>query len=186
MSVGLNKLTPPSELVRFLISAGADERRHSGRTLLEHLEGTYRLMKLWRCEDYLCFAGLFHSVYGTSGFANACVPEGQRHAVSRLIGDAAERLVYLFSIAQRPHGLLYAGATLRIQNRVSGANVAVSQAQARNLVAIECANLAEQGDFRLVRALLHLDRTQRSALLDSSIASNVFAYLNDERRKLDA
>ena len=173
---------PPRELVRFLISSGVGERSHSGRRLLDHLVGTYRLMRAWRCEEYLCRAGLFHSIYGTSSFTASCLPVSRRKSVGAIIGDAAEQLVYLFSVAERPNGLLNAGATLRIESRIDGTEIAVLPSQARDLVAIECANLAEQGDLRLLQALFRLSGTQRETLLDSSITSSVLTYLNDERR----
>ena len=53
---------------QYLLSLGADKLLHSGRHFLTHLEGTYRLLQSWGQPESVCYAGLFHSMYGTDGF----------------------------------------------------------------------------------------------------------------------
>jgi hypothetical protein len=46
-------------------------------------------------------AGLFHSIYGTEGFQGATVPLTERAAVRRLIGSAAELVVFVNCVMDR-------------------------------------------------------------------------------------
>lgn len=67
---------------------------HSGSTFYSHLYHTgYLLWKMGEPE-YLCDAGLYHSVYDTSYFkANLNV---SRNKVKEIIGEKAEELVFNF------------------------------------------------------------------------------------------
>jgi SM-20-related protein len=70
--------------------------RHSGTTLLDHLEGVHRKLEQWGCRADLCHAGLFHSVYGTEHFRRQTIPISARPRVAAVIGDAAEDLAFRF------------------------------------------------------------------------------------------
>lgn len=79
---------------------GANDVRHSGRTLFEHLKGTYEILASQGSSEDICLAGLFHSVYGTSYFKHTCLDasnEKHRALVRELIGERAEHLAYMFS-----------------------------------------------------------------------------------------
>lgn len=172
---------PPAELMSFLADQGAHERAHSGRALADHLAGTYRLLKAWGCHDDVCSAGLFHSIYGTSRYSDACVSMGQRVEISNKIGDYAEQLVYLFYLADRPRSFIEASSTHVIRSRFDAVKTPITPRQARDLMAVECANLAEQGDDSLSNAILRLGNRGASSLLGSKIAPNVFKYYNQTR-----
>lgn len=86
---------------RFLLAHGADKVRHSGRTLFDHLKGTHDLLRDWGCAEHVCVAGLFHSVYGTQHFRHETLSLEQRPLLRQLIGDQAEKLVYLFGVGDR-------------------------------------------------------------------------------------
>jgi hypothetical protein len=49
----------------------------------------------------LAAAGLFHSIYGTSGFADGTLALVDREALAQIIGAKAERLAYLFCARTR-------------------------------------------------------------------------------------
>ena len=70
---------------------------HSNRSFMEHLFGTYDILRSWGENKGLCHAGLCHSIYETS-FFNV---DGLRGMISReqlanVIGAESEYLVYLF------------------------------------------------------------------------------------------
>jgi aspartate beta-hydroxylase len=49
----------------------------------------------------VCEAGAFHSVYGTDVYGRRLVPRSERRLIRAAIGEAAERLVFLFSVMAR-------------------------------------------------------------------------------------
>jgi len=72
--------------------------RHTGGEFEEHLEGTAGLVRAWGRSAELERAARYHSVYGNfSGRA----PIAERQEVAAEIGDAAERIVWLWSVADR-------------------------------------------------------------------------------------
>ena len=98
-------------LIAFLRSAGAAELRHGGgRTLLDHLLGTYAIMRRWDQPLWLQHAALIHSVYGTEAYDRQLISLGQRDAVAAAAGAQAERLAHVFSVT--PRRPLFAGTHL--------------------------------------------------------------------------
>jgi SM-20-related protein len=93
--------TIPAKYESFLTEIGAKEVTHSGRTLWDHLKGTYDILCKWGEPEHVCIAGLFHSIYGTEYFKHACVPIEERPKIIALIGASAERLVYRFCTIPR-------------------------------------------------------------------------------------
>ncbi|KAI3515599.1 hypothetical protein L1887_14500 [Cichorium endivia] len=89
-------------LVAILCSAGAGECYHRTGSFLDHLRNVYRIIKLWKAPDSIALCALFHSVYSNS-YSNILLfdPETHRDTVRSLIGEAAERLAYLFCIIHR-------------------------------------------------------------------------------------
>jgi hypothetical protein len=83
------------ELIEFLNGLSTDEVSHTKGTLLGHLIKVYRDLKAWGCDESLCRAGMFHSIYGTEKFQKFTLPLSRRDDVRRLIGERAERLAYL-------------------------------------------------------------------------------------------
>jgi hypothetical protein len=121
---------------------------HSGRTLFKHLVGTHDLLKHHGEPDYVCLAGLFHSIYGTNIFTHASVPPTQREVIKDLIGEPAERLAYIFCTCDRPAALIEAaarGEPYYVLNRHDRSVVPLSSGDMRSLLAVEGANLEEQG-----------------------------------------
>ena len=56
------------QMTDFLRSVGADDVEHTQKTYLAHVIGVYRELQEWHCDDELCRAGIFHSIYGTELF----------------------------------------------------------------------------------------------------------------------
>ena len=88
-------------LHQFLIDLGAAKTSHSGRTFYEHLCGVESILRTWRQSPEMCTAGLFHSVYSTEKFKHVTLPMSDRSVLQQLIGENAERLVFLFAALQR-------------------------------------------------------------------------------------
>ncbi|KAJ3689174.1 hypothetical protein LUZ61_018338 [Rhynchospora tenuis] len=88
--------------VDILHSVGADECWHKHSTFFSHLFDIYRILKLWRTPDSVARCGLFHSAYSNS-YVNLAIfdPGTSRSHARSLIGEEAERLVYLFCVVPR-------------------------------------------------------------------------------------
>jgi hypothetical protein len=90
------------KMLDFFRDAGANDVEHSGKTYLAHASGVYRDLKKWGCDEDLCNAGLFHSIYGTMAFQGFTLPLERRGELRALIGERAERLAYRFCAMDRP------------------------------------------------------------------------------------
>lgn len=111
----------------------ADHVGHSGRSLFDHLVGTFDLLRAWGASRDVALAGLFHSIYGTKTFRHQCVeptPEN-RDLIAHFIGERAELLAYIFCTSKRS-GFLEMGHHEASQDL-------------KDLLEIEAANLLEQG-----------------------------------------
>jgi len=88
----------PHEFIKYKLSA--DTHVRDGRNLYEHLCNVEKILKICGCDDSVCLAGLFHSVYGTSKWRHESIRD--RELVRSIIGERAEHLVWIFSNAKRP------------------------------------------------------------------------------------
>lgn len=90
--------------VALLRSLGTADVVHTGgETFLSHLVGVYRVLKSWEAPEYLCLAGLAHSIYSTEGFQGFsldCTAES-RVLVAKVVGREAERLAHVFCCTDR-------------------------------------------------------------------------------------
>jgi len=76
--------------------------RHTGAAAFdEHLRGVQSVLRGWGSPDHLTNAGLFHSIYGTEGFQGFALSPSEREAVQGLVGERAERLVWIFCMVDR-------------------------------------------------------------------------------------
>lgn len=130
----------------YLRVIGAQDVLHSnGRSLYEHLIGTFQILRRWANPLDVCLAGLFHSVYGTSRFP---APFGSisRPALVEIIGPNAEHLCHLFHRVNRASMMLCA-ARGTFEAVCSGQEtVALKPGELRALVEIVLANVLEQSD----------------------------------------
>lgn len=90
-----------ARVVEFLQSRGADEIHLHHRTLLTHLTGTEELLHRWNAPEPLVTAGLVHAAYGTDGLASPLVPVGDRQILRDLVGETAEKIVYVYGCCDR-------------------------------------------------------------------------------------
>lgn len=126
--------------IDYLESLGAHEIDHSGRTLSHHLLGVYRLLKREGAPEHVCLAGLYHSIYGSSQFIEKTTSD--RSTIRQHIGAEAEKLVWLFSILDRPS--CWASDAMTFAD-TKGGMVELSAEDKEALMMIERANLREQG-----------------------------------------
>jgi hypothetical protein len=117
----------------FLIEAGTIDQAHSGRTLHEHLVGTWTLLTDWHCSVDICNAGLFHSIYGTATFKPKTVSIDDRDVIQEMIGDRAENLVHLFCTTDSPRYINFLKMKLQ-------------QSDLCDLMTIEYANMIDQNE----------------------------------------
>lgn len=131
----------------YLLAQGAGTSAHSGRTLWVHLAGVHRILQTAKFADYVCIAGLFHSVYGTQVFKKVTVEKTRRAEVQQLIGEKAESLVMTFCELPRPRlfEATLQQCTQPLPDWMAQINTAYDKSQfLADLLALECANLAEQ------------------------------------------
>ena len=127
---------------------GAEEIEHYGRSLLDHLEGTYELLRQWSNPEEICIAGLFHSVYGTERLSADKLVAMTRAELKHVIGQRSERLVFLFCVADR--AMMLTENTLppyQVVRRDSRAAVTIDPGTLSALMEIGAANLVEQTPY---------------------------------------
>lgn len=153
-TMNTKKFHIPEKYLEFLRKNGAHLLPHSeDYSLLDHLIGTYQTLKEYRASEYLCLAGLFHSVYGTEIFKEITIEMSQRDKIRELIGLEAEELVFSFCTLDRP--FLFESSL--INNNFSWKNnlkISFDKEQAcKDLLSLECANILEQKGFEKYPAL---------------------------------
>ena len=123
---------------------------HSGRSFVEHLLCTWRILADWRMPRAVCRAGFMHSAYSTSFYPHALFRLDERTRLRQLIGREAEELAFRFCtmdrrgfwdqlVTRRPRPVLSYADRLR-----PGARVRVDRQTLTRLLIIESANIAEQ------------------------------------------
>lgn len=135
------------QLTDFMLELGAEQVSHTEKSYLAHNIGVYNYMKARGCNEELCQAGLFHSIYGTELFQRFSLPLERRSDVRALIGERAERLAYLncamdrtsFDRAQRNREEPY-----RFRDRITGAEVELSEEDFTDLGKIHLYDWLEQ------------------------------------------
>jgi hypothetical protein len=127
--------------VALLRTCGADRVPHSGRTLLDHLTGTARILASWAEPDWVVHGGLLHSVYGSPAGGRPLLTPGARPIVRSVVGTHAETLAYAFA-HRTPDALRVPDSpTLRIRD---GSALTVDAPMWRALADVYAANLLEQ------------------------------------------
>jgi hypothetical protein len=142
-----------------------DKSSHSGRTLWEHLKGTYALLESWENPNYVCIGGLFHSIYGTQYYKVQSANLEDRKRIADIISPQAEELAYLFCSTERA-GLFTEADQPRpvLVDATTQTLVSVNIATLGALIEIEVANCMEQikpdtvSAKRIDRMRLMLDR----------------------------
>ena len=81
--------------LNYLISKKTQQIPHYRGSFFHHLVNVYDKLRKWKCNEDICYAGLFHSIYGNEIFKT--VLETDREIIKNLIGKDAEELVYLYN-----------------------------------------------------------------------------------------
>lgn len=76
---------------------------HINGSLMQHLEGTYFLLKSWGANESLCLAGLYHALYGTSGFSNHLIDVHNRSHAQFILGETIEKIIYTYCACDRDY-----------------------------------------------------------------------------------
>jgi len=79
--------------INYLISKNTDKISHGNKTFFDHLVGVYNILKKTNHDENVCFAGLFHSIYGNDIF--------NFQTDKNIIGKEAEELVWIFNNTPR-------------------------------------------------------------------------------------
>jgi hypothetical protein len=128
-----------------LLQLGTDEVNHFGRPLTEHLVETGRWLEKWGNSSTLSLAAAFHSIYGTEEFRQKTVPLTRRSDVRALIGEEAERLVYLFCLADRRSFFEQENSGPFVAYLPAlGKSVEIDMHTYRSLIEVEAANIVDQ------------------------------------------
>jgi hypothetical protein len=134
-------------LADFLAGLGIDKVGHTRKSYLGHLISVHRLMETEGCDEELCRAGMFHSIYGTERFQGFKLPLERRAEVRGLIGERAERLAYLNCAMDRAtfdRALEEDGESYRIRDRITGEPVELSRHDFDGLCAVHLFDWLEQ------------------------------------------
>jgi hypothetical protein len=133
-------------LTDYLVSVGADQIPHSDTRFLSHLIGVYRDLKDWGCEEHVCLAGLFHSIYGTEMFRGFALPLAERATIRDLIGARAERLAYVNCALTRESldASVADGDAPRLWDRFADTSLQVNEAEFQDLVTLHLCDRLEQ------------------------------------------
>lgn len=155
----------------FLAAHGAGEIPHPGGTLLAHLRRVHALLSAWQARPAVRLAGLCHAFYGTDGFATALGGLTERSELEAVIGEEAERLVYLYAGCDREFSYpRLAGGPFR--DRFTGTESDPPARTRRDLAELTAANELDlarvNDDFRAAhgQALLTLFTSWRTLLSD--------------------
>lgn len=167
-----------------LHALGADGFVHVNGTLERHLLRTERLLRDWGSRDALCLAGLYHAVYGTDGITGRLVGLDARKAIADVIGDEAERIVYLYGACDRERFHPRIGTPMQhlFVDRFAESEYAIGKPQLRDFCEITAANelelAAENARFkRRHRAELSQLFTRMGDLLSDAARSGVSEVL---------
>jgi hypothetical protein len=135
------------QLTDFLVGLGVDQIGHTNKSYLAHLIGVYRNMESCGCNEELCRAGMFHSIYGTEVFQGFTLPLERRPEVRALIGERAERLAYLNCALHRPsfdRAVEQTEGPYRIVDRLTGEEVKLSAGDFDDLCRVHLYDWLEQ------------------------------------------
>lgn len=148
----------------YLRALRAHDVPHSNHSLLDHLIGTAAVLQGWSCDEPVCLAGLFHSVYGTEGFKTVLVTIDEREDVAKHIGVRAERLSFLFSQMDRRsfYSHVYEKSRSRVRLYDIAEEIDIDWRDQQDIMAMIWANTVDQlyrmpvddGELRDMRAAL--------------------------------
>lgn len=158
-------------LLELLCQLRARELPHSGRTLMDHLLGTGRILRRWGCDSSVCLAGMSHSIYGTPGFRRTLLDEDGRNLLRATIGRRSEGLAWLFGRVDRLGlNLAFRGdSSIVLRDFSHGGVLPITTAELSDLAVLSWANTLEQDLALAARGqAAHSDPTALAQLLDET------------------
>jgi len=135
------------EMTDFLVDLGIEQIAHTQKNYLAHLISVYKLMEGAGCDEDLCRAGLFHSIYGTEKFQGFTLPLSRRAELTEMIGARAERLAYWNCLMDRPsldELLLQSQEPYLLRNRVTGEMMSLTRRELDDLCCVHLFDWLEQ------------------------------------------
>jgi uncharacterized protein DUF6817 len=135
------------EMTDFLVNLGIEQIAHTQKNYLAHLISVYKLMERAGCEEDLCRAGLFHSIYGTEKFRGFTLPLSRRAELAQMIGPRAERLAYWNCQMDRSSLDELLGQTdkpYQLRNRQTGEMMPLTRRELDDLCAVHLFDWLEQ------------------------------------------
>ena len=124
----------------WLRECGADAIEHVGGTLYAHLCRVHDRMAAHGLAVDARLAGLTHAAYGTDGFPVALLDIVERRRLRELVGERAERLVYLYGGCDRGRTWRALPITGMIRCRFTGTCEAPPPAELRAFVDLSIVN----------------------------------------------
>jgi hypothetical protein len=141
-------ISDQKRLTDFLVGLGIESIAHTSKTYLGHLIAVYRFLQSEGCEEEVCRAGMFHSIYGTERFQGFTLPLERRSEVRELIGERAERLAYVNCVMDRASFdkalLEKSNGPFRIINRITGEEILFSRQDFDDLCRVHLYDWLEQ------------------------------------------
>lgn len=135
------------ELTDFFVQIGADQVGHTEKTYLAHAISVRNDLKQWGCDEDLCRAGLFHSIYGTAKFQKFVLPLDRRGELQQMIGERSEELCYLNCAMDRvafDATVQADGASTVFRDRLNGDEFELAAATFTDLVTLHLCDWLEQ------------------------------------------
>lgn len=81
--------------INYLIKKNTQNIDHNDKTFFQHLLNVYNKLRQWNCSEDVCYAGLFHSIYGNNVFSKKI--ETDREVIKKLVGERCEDIVFNFN-----------------------------------------------------------------------------------------
>jgi len=138
------------DLWAYLESLGTAEVAHTQGDFLHHLKAVQHVLQQNGADPAVSRAGLFHSIYGTQGFADFSLPLGERQRVRDLIGERAEFVAFLNCVMDRATldeavaAALDGQDEVQIRDREGGPPVTVTHQQLGDLAEVHLFDWLEQ------------------------------------------
>lgn len=135
------------QLTDFLASLGIEQIAHTQKNYLAHLISVYKLMQAAGCDEDVCRAGLFHSIYGTERFQGFKLSLDRRAELAELIGSRAERLAYWNCLMDRgslDELLAQENEPFLLRNRESGEAMPLTRGELDELCCVHLFDWLEQ------------------------------------------
>jgi len=145
------------DLANYLDSLEIDKIPHTGKNYFGHLIAVYHNLKAWGCDEELCRAGMFHSIYGTQQFQGFKLPLESRSQLRDMIGERGERIAYYNCAMFRPSfdkAVEQSSGPYRIVDRLTNREIELTPEDFEDLVRVHLCDWLEQAprtekwDFR--------------------------------------